>query len=108
MSNGSLPVDRPFVVVVGLDRNDTESSGYALNQAAYIAMRIAQSQLHLCHVLAAGAADEAVRETAGWLQRYVSAKAKELGGLARQSVGIHVRSGEPGHEIAQLAKEGVT
>jgi nucleotide-binding universal stress UspA family protein len=105
MSNASLPAGRPFVIVVGLDRNDTESSGYALNQAAYIAMRIAQSQLHLCNVLSPAATDETVRETAGWLQRYVSAKATELGGLAQQSVGIHVRSGEPGHEIAQLAND---
>ena len=32
-------------------------------------------------------------------------KATELGGLARQSVGIHVRQGDAAKEIAQLATE---
>jgi nucleotide-binding universal stress UspA family protein len=105
MSNATANVDRPFVLVVGLDITDTESSGYALDQAARAAMRIVGSEMHLLHVLPAGAGDDRIREAAGSLERYVSAKAKQLGGLARQSVGIHVRSGEPGHEIAQLASD---
>jgi Universal stress protein family len=68
-------------------------------------MRIAGSQMHLLHVLAADANSDRIRETAGSLERYVSAKAKQLGGLARHSVGMHVLCGEPGHEIAQLASD---
>src|SRR4029077_5946727 len=104
MSNAiASPTEKPFVLVVGLDLTDTESSGFALDQAARIAMRISRSQMHLLHVLPGSSPDEKAREAAGSLERYVSAKVKQLGGLARQSVGIHVRCGEPGPEIAQLA-----
>jgi len=105
MSNAVQITDRRFVLVVGLDITDTDSSGFALDQAARTAMRIIRSEMHLLHVLPAGAGPDQIREAAGSLERYVSAKAKQLGGLARQSVGIHVRSGAPGHEIAQLASD---
>jgi nucleotide-binding universal stress UspA family protein len=105
MSNATANTDRPFVLVVGLDITDTETSGYALDQAARTAMRIVGSQMHLLHVLPADAETDRIRETAGSLERYVSAKAKQLGRLARQSVGIHVLCGEAGHEIAQLAND---
>jgi hypothetical protein len=58
---------RPFVLVVGLDLTDTDSSGYALNQAARIAARIPRSQMHLLHVLCADA--DVTREAAGCLPR---------------------------------------
>lgn len=105
MSNQTANTDRSFVLVVGLDVTDTESSGYALDQAASTAMRIGGSQMHLLHVLPAGSTSDTIRETAASLERYVSAKAKQLGGLARHSIGIHVRSGEAGREIAQLASD---
>jgi nucleotide-binding universal stress UspA family protein len=105
MSQAIAPADRPFVLVVGLDLTDTESSGYALNQAARTAARIPRSQLHLLQVLAPGATADVTREAAGCLQRYAAAKATELGGLAGQSVGVHIRSGDPGREIAQFANE---
>lgn len=105
MSNATAPVIRAFVVVVGVDKNDTESSGYAFNQAARIASRVPGSHLHVAYVLPPAADADVARDASGWLQRYVSAKVTELGGLVGQSVGIHVRSGEPGHEIAQFAKE---
>jgi len=104
-SHAVAPADRPFVLVVGLDLTDTESSGYALNQAARTAARIPRSQLHLLQVLAAGATAEVTREAAGCLQRYAAAKATELGGLAGQSLGVHIRSGDPGPQIAQFANE---
>ena len=88
-----------------MDLTDTESSGYALSQAARIAKRIPTSELHIVQVLAAGADADRTREAAGCLERYASAKATELGGLARRSVGIHVRSGQPGHGIPQLAHD---
>jgi nucleotide-binding universal stress UspA family protein len=104
----SIPItttDRPFVLVVGLDLTDTETSGYALDQAARIAMRVAGSEMHLVHVLASGADPDKTREAAGRLERYMAAKATQLGGLARQRVGVHVRTGEAGREIADLARE---
>jgi nucleotide-binding universal stress UspA family protein len=105
MSNAVTRPEPPFVLVVGLDLTDTESSGYALNQAARVAARIPGSHMHLLQVLAAGANAEVTRDAAGCLERYASAKATELGGLARQSVGVHVRSGEAGREIAQFAHD---
>jgi nucleotide-binding universal stress UspA family protein len=105
MSNAPARADRPFVLVVGLDLTDTESSGYALDQAARVATRIPGSQMHLLHVLAAGANADATRETAGCLLRYTTAKSTELGGLAGQSVGVHVRAGQAGPELAQFAQE---
>jgi nucleotide-binding universal stress UspA family protein len=97
--------DRPFVLVVGLDLTDSESSGYAVNQAARIATRIPGSQMHLLQVLLASANAGATREAAAVLERYASAKATELGGLPGQSVGVHIRSGEAGREIAQFAHD---
>ncbi len=105
MPNVDIRADRPFVLVVGLDLTDTESSGYALTQAARIAVRIPNSQMHLLHVLAVGASAEQTNDAAGRLQRYATAKAAELGGLSRTSIGIHVRSGPAGSEIAQLAHD---
>jgi len=105
MSNAVTRADRPFVLVVGLDLTDTESSGYALNQSARIAARIPGSQIHLLQVLAAGANADVTRDAAARLQRYAAAKATELGGLAGQTLGVHIRSGQPGREIAQFAHD---
>jgi nucleotide-binding universal stress UspA family protein len=105
MSNLITTPERPFVVVVGLDLADTETSGFALDQTVRIAMRVAGSEMHLVHVLSADQGPEKMRDAAAILQRYMTAKAKQLGGLARQRVGVHVRSGEAGQEIAQLAAE---
>lgn len=105
MPNPIVSTERPFVLVVGLDLTDTESSGFALDQAARTAMRVPGSQMHLLHVLPVDASRDKARETAGSLERYVSAKATQLGGLARQNVGIHVRCGEAAREIAKLAAE---
>jgi nucleotide-binding universal stress UspA family protein len=105
MNNLTSPAERAFVLVVGLDLDDTETSGFALDQAVRVAMRVGGSEMHLVHVLAAGASVEKARDAAGCLWRYVSAKAAQLGGLARQKVGVHVRSGAAGHEIAELARD---
>jgi nucleotide-binding universal stress UspA family protein len=94
----------PFVLVLGLDLTDTESSGYALDQAARIVKRIPGSEMHLIHVAPASTTADKARQAAQLLQLYVSEKASELG-LATQSVGIHVRTGEPGPEIAQIAAD---
>jgi nucleotide-binding universal stress UspA family protein len=95
----------PFVVVLGLDLVDTESSGFAFDRAARIVGRIPGAVLHVLHVLAPDAATASALETAGLLRLYVSEKASVLGTAAPASVGVHVRRGDPAKEIAQLAVE---
>jgi nucleotide-binding universal stress UspA family protein len=100
-SENSAPTDRPFVVVVALDLADTPSGGFALDQAARIALRVPGSQMHALHV----SSGEAKQETLGLLQHYVSEKLSLLAGATKQSIAVHVREGEPGAEIALLAAE---
>jgi nucleotide-binding universal stress UspA family protein len=101
MSNIVTSGNRAFVLVVALDLADTTSGGYALDQALRVARRIPGSQLHAVHV----SADDAKPETLGLLRHYVEAKAIALGGCEAQSMAVHVRKGEPGQEIAQLATD---
>ncbi len=105
MPNALAGQDRPFVLVVGLDLADTESSGFALDQAARVAMRIANSNMHLIYVVPEDTEQSTVRQAAGLLKLYVNEKANLLGGLARMNVGIHIRRGDAAREIAQLASE---
>jgi nucleotide-binding universal stress UspA family protein len=105
METTIAPTDRPFVLVVGIDLMDTLSSGYALNQAARMAMRIPGSEMHLLYVIPSGRGHVDVHETSSQLKRYIMAKTTELGGLARHSVGVHVREGDVAHAIAQLATD---
>jgi nucleotide-binding universal stress UspA family protein len=97
--------NRPFALVVGLDLTDTETGGYALDQAARIAARIPRCEMHVLHVVQSDSTPEAAREAVGLLQMYVTEKAACLEELARQCVGVHVRRGDAAHEIAQLAGE---
>ncbi len=101
MSNVTAPNARPFVLLVALDLADTASGGYALDQATRIATRIQGSQLHVLHV----STSEIKSETLGLLRHYVSEKATALGGATQQTFAVHVRKGEPAHEIAQLATD---
>jgi nucleotide-binding universal stress UspA family protein len=104
MSSDPSSSSRPFVLVVGVDLADTPSSGFAFDQAARIAMRIRDSQLHVVNVLSDGHLQPGrARESAGLLRLYVQEKAKVLGGMTDQRVGIHVREGDPPAQIAQLA-----
>src|SRR5271166_1362449 len=86
--------ERPFVLVVGVDLEDTESSGYAINQAARLAMRIPKSETHLVYVIPTDGAPKNVHETASQMKRYIAGKSSELGGLARESLGMHLRGGD--------------
>jgi len=99
--------DRPFVVVLGLDLEETGSSGFAFDQAARIVGRIPGAVLHVLHVRHVVAPDAAAEpsETAGLLRLYVSEKSAVLGDAAPTRVGIHVRSGDSAKQIAQLAAE---
>jgi nucleotide-binding universal stress UspA family protein len=97
--------ERPFAVVVGIDLTDTQTSGYALDQAARITARIPNSEMHVVHVTKSDASLEAAREAVGLLRLYVTEKAACLDELAQQSVGVHVRRGDAAQEIAGLAGE---
>jgi nucleotide-binding universal stress UspA family protein len=101
MSNVTTPNGRSFVLVAALDLADTASGGYALDQALRIARRIPDSRMHAVHV---GHAD-ADRQTLGLLRHYVEQKAVALGGCEQQSIAVHLRKGDPGQQIAQLAAD---
>jgi nucleotide-binding universal stress UspA family protein len=101
MYNVTAPIDQPFVLIVALDLTDTASGGYALDQATRIAGRVPGSQLHVLHV----STEDVTSETLGLLRHYVSAKATALGGSTQQTVAVHVRRGDPAHEIVQLATD---
>ncbi len=97
---------RAFVIVVGIDLG--EASRYALDQAARVAMRVPGSKLHVIHVVKDGGeadAEDLLEKTAANVRVYVAEQAEALGGLARAGVGIHVRMGNPAHEVVQLARE---
>jgi nucleotide-binding universal stress UspA family protein len=101
MSKVSPPGDRPFVLVVALDLADTDSGGFALDQALRVACRIPESQMHALHVTT----KDAQEDTLGLLRLYVQEKSQALGGCERQTVAVHVRKGEPAREIAQLSAD---
>ena len=65
MSNILSEIDRPFVVVVGLNILDTDSSAFALDKTARIAMRIPGSEMHLLCVLGAETSAEKTSESVG-------------------------------------------
>lgn len=92
---------RPFVLLAALDLADTESGGYALDQALRVASRIPGCQMHVLHV----SHTRPEQQTLDLLRHYVTEKAAALPGLALDGVGVHVRMGEPPHVIAQLAAE---
>ena len=96
---------RPFVLALGLDLKDTDSSGYAFDQAGRIASRIAGSQMHIVYVLPEGASPEVTHEAVGLLRMYVTEKWAALGKLSNQMFGVHVRRGDAAHQIAQLAAD---
>ena len=101
MPNVPTPNDRAFVLVVALDLADTASGGYALDQALRIASRVPNSQMHALHVSVLDVQDQ----TLGLLRHYVEEKALALGGCDQQTIAVHVRKGDPGREIAQLATD---
>jgi nucleotide-binding universal stress UspA family protein len=92
-----------FTIVVGNDFS--KASGFAFEQAARVARRIPGSDLHVVHVIEAGASAERAKQLASELRVYLEEKVKALGGLERQAVAIHVRFGKPARELAQLAKD---
>jgi len=103
----------PYTVLTGIDFTPRGDEAFA--QAAAIAARIADSELHVLHVLEArpaalrGAhagelADELTREREK-LSAWVAKESRRAAGIAGQIVGIHVRAGSPSREILQLATD---
>ena len=106
MSNTTArPQVQPFVLLLGLDLEDTESSGYAFRQAACIGSRIPCCALHVVHVAPANATDAELDRLSGLLRLYISESASALHVQGPDATGLHVRRGEPAKEIAQLAAE---
>lgn len=99
------PGDRPFVMVIGLDLRDQDSSGYAFDQAMRIAARIERCETHVVYVMPEETTDEGLREGIKLTQLYVSDKAAALGVNAPRRAAIHVRCADPAHGIAQLASD---
>ena len=96
---------RPFVLVLGLDLTEQESSGYAFDQAVHIASRIDHSEVHVVHVVANDVSPERTREAAELLQLYVAEKAAALSIRGPRRAGVHTQAGDPAKEIAQLAAD---
>jgi nucleotide-binding universal stress UspA family protein len=90
-------------IVVGTDFND--ASGLAFDAAARLAQRVSRSELHLVHVFETEASEASSRELIDHLRLYANEKAAIMGGLRGMTVGIHLRSGKPVREIAQLATD---
>lgn len=101
----SVGCDVPFILVVGLDLTDQESSGYAFDQALRIAARIPRSEMHCVYVVTAETSAAKADEAVGLLKMYVSEKAAaiDVGGPGR--AGVHIRRGEAAPEIAKLATD---
>jgi len=98
------PIDaspRPFVLLAALDLTDTESGGYALEQALRVATRIPGAQMHVLHV----SGDAPEQQTLELLRHYVIEKAASMPGITLEGVGVHVRRGDPSHVIAEMAAE---
>jgi len=97
-------MSRPFVVVVGVDLRDQDSSGYAFDQAVRIASRVGGSEAHVVYVVD-DRKDENVSELAHLLQLYISDKAAALGLRGPQRAASHIRRGDAAKGIAQLASD---
>lgn len=104
-SHVASPQERPFVIVLGVDLADQESSGYAFDEATKIVSRIPRAEMHVVHVVPEPKSDEEARIAVGLLRLYVSEKAAVLGVTGPQRAGIHVRRGDAAAEIARLASD---
>jgi nucleotide-binding universal stress UspA family protein len=101
MDSYAPPNDRHFVLLAALDLADTDSGGYALDQALRIATRIPGCHMHVLHV----SEKSPEEQTLDLLRHYVTEKAEALPGFTLTGIGVHVRMGEPSHVIAELATE---
>jgi nucleotide-binding universal stress UspA family protein len=92
-----------FSVVVGLDFTDAD--GPAFDQAARLAVRVPDSELHLVHVFGTEPSAESSRELIENLRHYVNEKAATTSGLPGLRVGIHLRWGRAVRKLIQFAMD---
>ena len=90
--------DFPFCIVVGVEFS--VASGYALDQAARIARRIPDSQIHAVHVR-----PHYKHDIENLTRYYVSEKIDAISGMEDKLVVPHFRMGSVAREIAQLASD---
>jgi hypothetical protein len=83
---------RPFTIVVG--DGFEPASGHAFDEAVRMALRIPRSHLHVVHLVPGNAGEAETHRLAGLLRLYISEKCT-ADAYADQSVGIHVRHGDP-------------
>jgi nucleotide-binding universal stress UspA family protein len=93
---------RPFTMVVCDDFEP--ASGYAFDQAVRLALRIPRSHLHVVHAVSSDTSESETNRLAGLLRLYIEEKCA-ADAYSGQSVGIHVRRGEPVRELTQLATD---
>jgi nucleotide-binding universal stress UspA family protein len=98
----STPTVKPLSVLVGLDFS--EADGPAFDDAARVAQRAPESELHLVHVFDVPPSGPRARELAEHIRLYVSEKAPLLGGLEGVRVTIHLCAGKVIEEIVRLAR----
>ena len=96
-----------FAIVLGLDLSDTDSSGYAFDQAARIAARISPSEVHVVYAMPPDSEIAVIDNASGLLSRYIVEKLAALGiaGSTAPTFLTHVRCGDAAREIAQTAAD---
>ncbi len=99
---GSASGIRPFTMVVGGDLDPANE--YAFDQGVRMALRIPRSHLHVVHVAPEDTTEAETHRLAGMLRLYIEARCTAEA-CSGQSVGIHVRRGDPAREVVQLAAD---
>ncbi len=96
-----------FAIVLGLDLSDTDTSGYAFDQAARIAARIGPSEVHVVYALPKDCELALIDNASGLMSRYIVEKLAALGisGPTSPTFLTHVRCGDAASEIAQTAAD---
>jgi nucleotide-binding universal stress UspA family protein len=105
MQSTSLGTNGAFVLRVGLDLTDTESSGFAFAHAVRVARRIAQSRLQVVYVRDEDSTADVSREAAGLLNLYLVEKWDSVGRPSAHLFGVHGHLGDAARQIAQVAAE---
>jgi nucleotide-binding universal stress UspA family protein len=98
----SLSPSQHFTVVVGDDFEP--ASAHAFDLAVDLVVRVPRSRLHVVHVVREGTSETDVHRFAAMLRVYIEEKCLAAS-RPDQFVGVHVRVGEPAHEITQVATE---
>jgi nucleotide-binding universal stress UspA family protein len=95
--------DQPFTVLVAYGAG--EPGAFALGEALRFVRRIPSGSVHLIHVAGAGTSLPQMHDLAWRIRDDVSKRAAALDLDHTRFSTIHVRAGDPAHEIAKLAEE---